>query len=479
MSYVIMERLRSRKRQCGQAIYLGLAAIVFLSLMTYAAFNISQMTHAKTQTMNAADAGAYTAATVVARDLNFMAYSNRAMVANHAVIGQLVSLASLSQMIYLAADDIATISGVLKYIPGIGAIFGALESAFKGIKTAIEDFILPGLETLANGQNLLIRGISKMQLLVHGATAKDVSEAVEKVIKANDPELEWAVTDIGGLATASNIGAGVETFFGKFSKQVPSTDSAGLGRMREVVNLSRDGFTIERNWLEIPGFEIPFFFKFNTQYLFGGGTQLSEDNKTWMGVDGFEFIYKTWKCSKTGCYWKTGYVQMWLTGEVAGSSDADDWAQLSHGDLTSGAHSKAHGNRKFKMQNTYSGIQPYQELTTLKPGDRSDDSPTYTVLVYKPVQSNSTPNATQTFNTTDANNPFHLEEGRARIYGVAASQVYFRRPAANDNDPTAGNSLPNTLYAKGTYATLFAPYWQARLKDLPSELAAALMAVGD
>jgi hypothetical protein len=149
--------------------------------------------------------------------------------------------------------------------------------------------------------------------------------------------------------------------------------------------------------------------------------------------------------------------------------------------LSSGAHRNAYNNRKKRLKDEYSGIQPYYELKG-NPGEVGyDKSPVFVVLVYKPVESGDsanktrTPNATQTFGT-EAGNPFHLEEGRAKMYGVAAAQAYFRRPAKNDKDPTAGG-LVNEYYANGTSATLFSPYWQARLTELPPGIAAALAAV--
>jgi hypothetical protein len=45
---------------------------------------------------NAADGVAYSVAIPEARDLNFMAYTNRAMVANEVAIGQAVGLAFLA-----------------------------------------------------------------------------------------------------------------------------------------------------------------------------------------------------------------------------------------------------------------------------------------------------------------------------------------------------------------------------------------------
>lgn len=71
-----------------------------------------------------------------------------------------------------------------------------------------------------------------------------------------------------------------------------------------------------------------------------------------------------------------------------------------------------------------------------------------------------------------------LKEGRTRICGIAAAQVYFRRPAQSDGDKTAGK-LPNAIYRDGTYATLFSPYWQPRLTDLPATITAAAMLSGE
>ena len=476
MSYAIIEQLRGRKRQCGQALNLSLAAIVFLSLMTYAAFNISQMIHAKNQTMNAADAGAYTAATIVARDLNFMAYSNRAMVANHAVMGQIVSLASLSEMIYLASRDVSRLR-YLRGVPFVGWALAVLGDAFKGVAGAIGNAVLPTLEVLAKLQNGLITAISAMQPLAHRMTMIDMLK-IENVIKANDPELEWATTsNAGGMLTVASNAVNIkDAFFGNFTDQ--RSDDTALGRMREVVNLSRDGFTIKREWLRAP-------WPVEQDTFFHGGTQLSSDNKTWMGVDGFEFDIDL-------LFFSLG-IRLWETGEIAGSDGISDWRKLSHGDLYWNAHGAAYKRRNKRLKDSYSGIQPYQELKEIKPGDRSNDSPIFVVLVYKPVRSNNesnitrTPNATQTFGTADADNPFHLKEGRAKIYGVAASQVYFRRPTENENDPTAGKKstnkndknaffIFNEWYPDGTYASLFSPYWQARLTDVPTKIKAALLA---
>lgn len=509
------------KHERGQAIFLALAAIIFLSLMTYAAFNISQMTHAKTQTLNAADAGAYAMATVVARDLNFIAYTNRAMVANHAVIGQLVSLASLSQMVYLAADDISKLK-YLAGIPYIGPILEAIGEAFEELKEIIEDMVLPALREIASAQNMLIKGLFVMQSGVHGVTVADVSGAIDAVVKANDPQLEWsALEGTTGVELAGTAGTAALTagFLANFTEQRKSSrtknaydnsNSSGpdpnYDRMRQVVNLSRDRFTDRHEWPPTPPGSpyIPSYGFLDSDYFFHGGAELSSDNETWVAVDGFELKFWDICWGWSGPYICTKWLRLWMAGDVTANDytfddeSNNDWRNLSSGGLSSSSrnsfwgsllgslfggrfsdgHSMAyHWDRNRNtgsMKDTYDGIQPYWDLQKIKEGERNEF--TFVVMVHKPVQSNSTPNATQTFQTK-AGNPFHLSEGRPKVFGLAAAEVYFRRPTTNEHDPSAGR-LPNKSYPDGTYASLFSPYWQPRLTAVPVAVAANLQLTG-
>ncbi|MDR2031792.1 MAG: pilus assembly protein TadG-related protein, partial [Azoarcus sp.] len=444
----------------GQAIYLALAAIVFLSLMTFATWNISQMTHGKTQTMNAADAGAYTLANTVARNLNFMAYTNRAMVANQVVVGQLVSMASLGKMIYTIADDLSvlkTIGQVLEFIPPvayIGQILYEVGDLFEQMAEFIDGELLPALETIISWQNELIAGISSAQIGVAALSAADMLKA-EEVIKANDKELEWALADGVGnmLATTGNVKAMAETFFDGFTGQ-----RDGDARFADVVRDSRDGFTKRREWM----------------FFFHGGTDMglngNGDQWVWLGMDGVQF--RGPKLSKP---WESKTYRYASSGAIAGSEDAKNYLSFDRGGLDSSSARAAYGNRDKRYSDDYGGLQKYWELEeTGKAGE--NPSPDFVVLVYKPIDNTGTPKANKVFHTDDANNPFHLKEGRTRLYGAAAAQAFFRSPAKNDRDPTAG-ALVNSLYPNGVYASLFSPYWQPRLTDLPTLTAAALATI--
>jgi Putative Flp pilus-assembly TadE/G-like len=88
------QHFSNRGRQFGQSsvfviVFLG---ITILSLVFL--YKAGKLTSEKMELQNAADGVAYSVAILEARDLNFMAYTNRAMVANEVAIGQAVGLAS-------------------------------------------------------------------------------------------------------------------------------------------------------------------------------------------------------------------------------------------------------------------------------------------------------------------------------------------------------------------------------------------------
>jgi len=78
-------------RQQGQIFPLSLAVLVIACVMFFVVFNSGRAVNEKINLVNAADASAYSGAQIAARHLNFMAYTNRAMIANEAAIGHLYS----------------------------------------------------------------------------------------------------------------------------------------------------------------------------------------------------------------------------------------------------------------------------------------------------------------------------------------------------------------------------------------------------
>ena len=83
-----------RSRQHGQILPLAVICLFIASLLYYYAVSSGHLVDEKIRITNAADAAAYSAATVEARALNFSAYANRAIIANQVALAQALSLAS-------------------------------------------------------------------------------------------------------------------------------------------------------------------------------------------------------------------------------------------------------------------------------------------------------------------------------------------------------------------------------------------------
>ncbi|WP_432382471.1 pilus assembly protein TadG-related protein [Duganella sp. P38] len=93
-------------------LFLGFAAAMIGMMLV--AFNSGQVTNAKMRAMNAADAAAYSGAVWQARNLNFQAYMNRAMVVNEVTIAQSVSLRS---WVGYLDKLVSNINMIAKFVP--------------------------------------------------------------------------------------------------------------------------------------------------------------------------------------------------------------------------------------------------------------------------------------------------------------------------------------------------------------------------
>ena len=100
--------MKYKQIQRGQALPLGLAFIMFGTLLGIVLFNTEQLASEKSRLANTADAAAYSGLIWQARALNFQSYTNRAMVANQVSIAQVVSLASWTTYGKIAARTTKT-----------------------------------------------------------------------------------------------------------------------------------------------------------------------------------------------------------------------------------------------------------------------------------------------------------------------------------------------------------------------------------
>lgn len=103
--------------QRGQIAPVALFGVLITSAVLVVMFNTGQKVTERSLVANAADAAAYSGAVWTARHLNFMAYTNRAMIANHVAVGHFISYVSWVRYIN---DSLQAIDRVTQWIPYVG-----------------------------------------------------------------------------------------------------------------------------------------------------------------------------------------------------------------------------------------------------------------------------------------------------------------------------------------------------------------------
>ena len=438
----------SRRRGKGQATILAMAALLFLVAMTLASFNVGQLGYGKIKTMNAADGAAYAAASTLARDMNFMAYTNRAMVANHVAVGQMVSLVSLSKELGMLTEELATgskVLGVLTSWLGVGEVLITLGNALKQVKTTVLDKVPNFVKPVVQAEDMIIAALQGSQMAMRAITILDAEKNVRNTVRANDPAMRWdQTTAAGALSTAASLNA----FIGYSSIQ---GSTASLDRFRQVTMESRDKFTTDRRWL-LGG-------------LSRGGTELRDNNKTWTGLDGAMldlFLIK---------------LPIAWGGAQAGPDKA--WRPGSYGGIKRQVANPAYAGRE-KLPG-YNGLRSYFDIGDRSRNDSKSQSGAIVVIVTKPVDAADdvkTQSSGRALDLSAPDNPYRLPWSKSSVMSIAASQVYFKRPVRSQ-EGTGPDVRPllSTTYPNGEYASLFSPYWQARLTDVPAGVNAAVQAM--
>ena len=157
---------------------------------------------------NAADAVAYSISMTEARDLNFAAYLNRAMVANEVAIGQLIGLASWAQLVASYGDFFNAFAKPIFPIPIVGqAINGAVGSVaavFKGAGVTLSRF----LSLLANvGTSFMYisnQVYSYAQWGYHVATGILSFSVIDEMLDRNAPP-GTRISDYGWISLVSHL----------------------------------------------------------------------------------------------------------------------------------------------------------------------------------------------------------------------------------------------------------------------------------
>jgi hypothetical protein len=275
----MLRRLSPQKQQFGQAMVFVVLFLGIVTLSLVFLYKAGKITSEKMQLQNAADAAAYSVSLTEARDLNFMAYTNRAMVANEVAIGQLVGMASWATHwesfgSYLLAYHRLFISPLVS-AASLGTATAPVETVFQTV--ARVGFQVPGkfffkvFKVIGNIGATVLHTINKVygaiQTGYHYASILYGISAYIDVVDGNAPNAK--ISDFGMMAliahtlTYTDIIPGYDSFIQTY-KPTDAEMAEGFERFAAVVNGSRDEFSRHRGWT-LP-LEIPPVFPINLDY---------------------------------------------------------------------------------------------------------------------------------------------------------------------------------------------------------------------
>lgn len=250
-----MKRIRGRERGQVMAIFLLFAAAVLLAL--WVMYDSGQIHIQKMRLQNTADNTAYSASVLMARDMNFVAYTNRAMVANQVAIAQAVGMSSWIHMMRRAARN----------LDHLGDYFWPIKPYTEGIAQgadAMADGVDRFAQAMIEASDWMVGVWSKAQVYFHFAATAAAVDLAKEVTRRNDPHARHLAA-AGGvpLASVAAMAGWWDEQVGHRQHQVPGPDpdshagKLALKRFNEfetVVKKSRDPFSAGRSysWVESP-----------------------------------------------------------------------------------------------------------------------------------------------------------------------------------------------------------------------------------
>ena len=261
---------RKITRHRGQAAVITNLFLLVVVIAGLSMYKSGKLTTDKMQLQNAADAAAYSMALTEARDLNFSAYMNRAIVSNEVAIGQLVGLSSWAFHWASFGDFLSSYNTLFIGPATLGASTPFVEPIARAF-TVTGNTAINIMSRIANFGTTVLHNINRIYgLAAYGYHAVSVVFSIgvlNDVINQNAPP-GTKLSDFGTVALIAHIFTygGLPSLPGEqFSTAYNPTEQltadelkdGGYGRLAATVRDARDPFTRERGWeLRLPGFPI-------------------------------------------------------------------------------------------------------------------------------------------------------------------------------------------------------------------------------
>jgi hypothetical protein len=400
-----MCNVRKQAIRCehGQIAPVALFGVLIGSAVLVLMFNTGQKVTERSQVANAADAAAYSGAVWTARHLNFMAYTNRAMIANHAAVGHFVSYVSWVRYIH---DSIEYIDRVTQWIPYVGQYVDTVEQIAEQVREITEQsaqIAVPAMDAWnANFRAAQLEAQASLALGNLDDLMQQTARAYDGDVRINDrEELSAAPDELRALIDMQLLSQ--MTAVPSFVRRYSATDDQGS--LRELIAASLEANTDMQRWIsgERGWRENGLAFRLRKQ---GSTTHTqSADGADWHATD--QLQYRT----RRAFGWRS-------------------WRRI--GDEPSRASAS-------EFDSDYAGVPSYYNVAGA-PGDRGLS-----------IMALATKRQTEVA-TADL---LGMTSPRLPVAAAAMGRVEFRRPSGN----VFAALEPN----EREFASLFNPFWEARL----------------
>ncbi|WP_435102079.1 Tad domain-containing protein [Arhodomonas sp. AD133] len=505
-----MIRKTPPRRQKGYATVLTLILFVAVALSVYSMYDIGQATSEKVRLQNTTDAAAYSTGVMVARDFNFIAYTNRAMIANQAAIGQMVALASWTSYLEQEAINIDSAATLTSWIPYVGQAIKQVTRVLRQVMSRVRDVVDTGASAVIEASDLINQALSQVQRLHHLGTLYMARETFSGVVEENDPDVELAL--FGETAYWTSFYDAWRNYTVRNRKRLTSWNHQENRFRREryaertqLVQDSRDGFTRERNkryW----EFTIPLVVRGRMEKH--GGTEFNMKTRRrelvwdWTSMDTESLWLGHYHCHWDGdCHYGVDETAPigWGAAHARHENYSTDYYNYSRYRYThrwgdawenrTSAYSAAWDDGDNNLRKT-SGLQRYYDFSrerdpkynsSLQHPDTSS-GPEFLIFLSKPADEIETMSTIAADNTDyETSDRLDIEEhgGMAsnRLSALAKVQPYFSRPHRLWPKRHRSSRYNN----KHEYGNMYNPYWQVRLVQ-PSDAertAVAALSAGD
>ncbi|MFN5509851.1 MAG: pilus assembly protein TadG-related protein [Burkholderiales bacterium] len=396
--------LRRAFAQRGQALVLALGLLVLGAVALRFLFESGQLTVARQRLTDTADAAALSAATWRARVLNFHAYSNRAIIANEVAIAQAVTLVAWANYFETLTRNSAAFGAYLPPVEPVLTVVAEAATLAAQVSRATAALEIPARGAPHVGYKALLQSAQEvMHLSSLGFALNMVTAEVARA--SHSGHFAWVLPD-------------PQFAWSGFTAR--ATDGADRKRVADLVRASLDPFVGGARSEDIHT-PIPSLCLNLMRLRKRGITTLSEELDRWEAVDTLSFHLR--RLSWFRCREREALPLGWGAAEAGQLLNT---VTATTGDLSLNPMARELAGEAMFSTSGYEGIARLRELN------------------YEALANTRFPAARLAVVARRDQAP-----GQSRMWALSSAEVHFRRP------PGAP--------VRTEYASLFNPYWQARL----------------